>query len=244
MTVRQVLINVALVVVMAVLVGAIAHLLSSRQPREYQASSQLLFNPRMDVMQALGYPVGPQDHGAAVTDDVLDVRSFDVALRTAARMRHPRLSATAIYGATTVGSAGDVVSVVTKAGSPDLAAKINSAYVKQYLALGRARDARRARRARLALDRDLQGLALPARAGIRGAALTHEIGVLQVFERVGNPPVVIQNTIATSAPVSPQTSRDTLFGLLFGALLGVGLFAARTAMTPGARARWKAAVGA
>src|SRR5690348_7060875 len=124
MTVRQLLTSAALVVSMAIVVGAVAHVISNRQPHEYQASAQLLFNPRMDVMQAIGYPTGPQDHGAAVTDNVLQVRSYDVARATAAVLPDPWITAAAVYSAISVGAAGDVVTIVAQAGSPRLAAQI------------------------------------------------------------------------------------------------------------------------
>lgn len=234
MTVRQLITRTVLVVLIAALVGAIAYALSVRQAKQYASTTQLAFGPPTSELQVLGVPSANQDQTVALATDVLNVGSFDVASQTARVLHGPRFSAGTV--AADVGAANergsDVVTVTARAGSPQDSARLVSTYVSQFLAIDRARTSARIRVARQALDTDLAFLSKAQRNGARGDNLRNQIGLLRIFERTGNPPDIIQGVRTGSTPVAPQTQRNVLFGVLFGAILGIGLLAARGAISP------------
>lgn len=240
MTLRQLTIRIALVVLIAVLVGGIAYVLSAAQSKQYDASAQLRFGPAANELQILGVAGPNEDQNVAIASDVLDVGSFDIARRTAGALHDPRYNPATVASkiAVTRERGSDVVTIRARAGSSQEAAALADTYVKQYIAAGRQRTTARARDARRALQQALT--AIPRRVqrgvgGARGDTLRAQIGLLSVFERTGNPPDIIQGVRAGSNAVVPQTQRNVLFGLLFGAVLGIGLLAARGAISPDRR---------
>jgi len=234
LTVRQLITRTVLVVIVALLVGAIAYALSVRQVKQYASTTQLLFGAPTSELQVLGVPSANQDQTVALASDVLDVGSFDVARQTALALHDPRFNADTVAAAISAANerGSDVVTITARAGSPQDSAKLASTYVSQYLAIDQQRTSARARGARQVLDTDLASLSTTVRNGVRGDALRNQIGQLRIFERTGNLPQVIQSVRTGASPVAPQTFRNVLFGVLFGAILGIGLLAARGAVSP------------
>lgn len=234
MTLRQLITRVALVAIVALVVGVVAYVLSASQTKQYQATAQILFAPRTSELQALGLPGGPLDQTSAAANDVLDVASFDIARRTALALADPRYSADTVAGDVAVSNerGSDVVTIKANASTPQEAARLAGTYLREYQDVSKARTAAQASSGRDALASALAALPKTLRNGARGDVMRNQIGILEVFARTGNPPTVIQNVRATANPVSPQTSRNVLFGLLFGVVLGAGLVAARGAISP------------
>lgn len=234
MTVRQLITRTILVVFIALLVGAGAYALSVRQAKQYASTTQLLFGAPTNELQLLGVGAGNQDQTVALASDVLDVASFDIARRTALALHDPRFTADKVAAdiGVTNERGSNVITIAAKAASPQDSATLLSTYVREYLAVSSQRTSGRVRVARQALDTDLSFLSRTQRNGIRGDELRNQIGVLRVFERTGNPPDIIQGVRTGLGPVAPQTFRNVLFGVLFGAILGIGLLAARGAVSP------------
>jgi uncharacterized protein involved in exopolysaccharide biosynthesis len=235
-----------LIVVVAGLVGGAAYGLSVGQPVEYRATTQLLFGPSggsiLDVVT--GTTSSDPDESRAIANAVADVGSFDVARRTAGVLTSPRLNAGEISNRVEVSNptGTDVVVISARGPTPEDAARLAGAYRTQYNLQRKARLVDRARRARRTLQAQLRGLSPRQRRGPRGLSLSTQIGQLRVFEKVGSGvPSVVQGVRASGAPVD-NTQRNTLFGLLLGAVLGGGLLALRSlvrgdhgaARTPGA----------
>lgn len=234
----------ALVLIVALLVGAAAYAFSERQPEEFESAASLaygrLLSPELLVL-------GPDFAGEPDIDD--DVRlatetsrvnSFDVAAATERAV--PELGYTAgqiaaMINATPVrGSL--VVDITARAPSPKDAQRLAGAYARAYLRRVRDRERSGARRVERILRTRLDELPPGDREGVIGASLRNQISTLAVLSRVGSgSPQVIESPRATSVPAQPQTTRNVLFGLLFGLVVGVGLVALR----PDSRTRAAAA---
>ena len=231
MTFLQILSRVALVVIIAALAGAAAYLFSSSQDERYQATSRLLFAPATAELRALGFGGGDTEEEREIANKVLEVDSYDVARATAAALGDPRYTADRIANDVSASNArgSDVVTIRALAATPQQAAVIVTQYRRQFIFREMKQVRSRAKVALRSLKRALRELPRLARRTARGDALRAQIGALEILSRSSGDPVIAEGTRASTEPVEPQTVRNTLFGVLFGALLGIGLVALRGA---------------
>lgn len=231
MTTKQLLGRTVLVVVIALAVGAAAYLISDNQERTYEATTKLLFSASSPELRALGVGGGNDDEERAFQNAIAQVDSFDIARRTADRMARPDLDADAIDArVTAVGEANsDVVIIRVHAESAELAADIASAYRREFTLQQQLVVRARANAARESTRDALLSLSPGVRAGPRGESLRTQIALLALLERAGGEPLIVEGVRALRDPISPDVPRNTLFGLLFGAVLGIGLVALRGA---------------
>jgi capsular polysaccharide biosynthesis protein len=235
MSTTTIVFRVLLVVVLAAIAAAVGLAVSAGQKKEYQASTDLVFEsfaaPELGVLGA-GFVVGGPDANRRTAADIVMLQSRDVAVATA--RANPGLGYTPneIRAHISAHSPGpvDLIRLTARAGSPSKARALVLAYRKQYKLLRREREQKRARSAARALEGELARLSPRLRANARGDVLRDQIGQLEVISKIGTGlPVVTDGAYAQAAAVAPQTSRNVLFGLLFGALLGVGLLVLRSA---------------
>jgi capsular polysaccharide biosynthesis protein len=231
MTTKQLLGRGVLVVAIALAAGAIAYLVSDNQERTYEATTKLLFSGSTPELRALGLSSGQDDEERAFQNAVEQVDSFDIARRTAERMADPRFDADAIDArVTALGETNsDVVTIRVHAESPQLAAEIASIYRREFTLQQKEIVSGRAQSARETTREALLRLSPGVRAGPRGESLRTQLALLALLERSGGEPLIVEGVRALRDPVTPDVSRNTLFGLLFGAVLGVGLVALRGA---------------
>jgi uncharacterized protein involved in exopolysaccharide biosynthesis len=232
--VASALARAALVVLVAALAGVAAYLFSEGQPKEFVAQSRIAFGRQFSPeLQALGGGFAePQvDEEIRIATEAEAVRSFDVAEATA--RLSPELGMTPGEIATRVTAEpvrGSLVVRVTATGeTPQQSARLGKAYTDAYQTLRRDREREDAGRVERALETRLDSLPRRELRGPLGATLRTQLTSLEVLRRVGSgSPQVIQQPRASSVAAKPQTRRNVLFGLLFGAVVGIGLVALRT----------------
>ena len=231
MTFLQILIRVVLVVVIAAIAGTAAYLFSSRQDDRYQATTRLLFAPATAELRAIGFGAADNEEEREIANKVFEVESFDVARDTAEAIDDPRFTPDVIAEDVTASNerGSDVVTIRALADSPQLAATLATQYRRQFIFREQDQVQSRSKKALESLEDALSDLPLTARRSGRGDTIRSQMGALEVLARTGGDPVIAEGTKASAKPVEPQTTRNTLFGVLFGALLGIGLVALRGA---------------
>ncbi|MDQ3741052.1 MAG: hypothetical protein M3320_00285 [Actinomycetota bacterium] len=234
MSAAGLLLRVLIVALVAAAVGAGAYALSERQEKRYAATTRLLFGPPPAELRAIGLSQESDEEERSLANRVQEVRSYDIAVRTAEALADPTWDADSIASAISVRTdrTADVVTVSAESEDAERSAELLSEYRRQYILDQQELVKARAEAARKALRSALQELPRRSRFGVRGDVLRTQIGALRVLERTGGEPVIIEGIRAFADPVTPKTTRNTLFGLLFGAVLGVGLVSLRAATRP------------
>jgi len=235
MKLRNIVAGVALVVVLALVAAGVAVAVSSGQKKEYAATTRILFEGY--AQPELG-TLGP---GFGIGGDHPDRRTFTLGLlvdsRTVAEQvarNYPKLGYTAdqVHSQINVSSVGasDLLEITARSTSRERALALVTAYRQTFNRMRRARERRRARVAARALQSALDQLSARLRFSGIGETMRAQIGQLNVIARIGTAtPIVVEDAHADSDAVSPQTKRNGLFALLFGALLGIGLIVLRSA---------------
>jgi hypothetical protein len=226
--------RVFLVLVVAALAGAAAFAISSGQPKEYRATTDLMFesfaSPELQILGP-GFAMGGPDADRRTATNLVLVKSRDVAVATARADPGLHMSAAEIASKVDARAPGpvDLIRLTATGDTAQKAERLVLEYRKQFKLLRRDHEQRRARSAMRALQDALNKLAPRLRNGAEGESLRQQIGALEVMARLGSGlPTVTEGAYAPTAAVA-QTGRNVLFGLLFGALLGVGLVALRSA---------------
>lgn len=231
MTFFKILIRVLLVAIIAAGCGVAAYAFSVDQPKRYQASTSVLLTPSAPELEALGYRFDLGDEERRIANGVLEVRAFDVAVRTASVIDDPYYTPDRIFSEISVVNQrnSDVVTIVAQTRNPQDAALLAKEYRREFTFRRQKAVRARARRAAGALRVQLRAMPERLRAGGAGDVLRSQLGALAVFRETGGDPIIVEGVRTLSAPVSPKTQRNTLFGVLFGAVLGIGLVALRDA---------------
>jgi capsular polysaccharide biosynthesis protein len=244
-TTKQLIGRTFLVLVLAAVAGAAAYLLSNSQDRVYAATTKLLFSGSTPEQRAVGIIASTDEEERAIVNNVAQVGSYDIARRTAEVLDRRRLDADAIAGKVKVSAerGADIVTIEVRDDTPEGAALIATAYRREFIRRSEEVVQARAEIARKAVRDALAGLTPALRAGPRGDALRSQLASLAVVERVGGEPLVVEGIRADATAVSPLVVRDTLFGLVLGAVLGIGLVALRGATSSGRRSPTEAPAG-
>ena len=233
MTTRQILTRGALILLFALIVGGIAYVVSDSKEREYAATTKLLFDGSTPDQRATGLTNNSDEEERAIVNNIIQVGSFDVARRTAAALDDPKYTAGRVDALVDpfAERGSDVVVINAKGPTAAAASRLVEEYRRQYIR--RAEEIVRARADRTAagVRAALAQLTPNLRRGPRGDSLRNQLAGLTIISRTGGEPIVVEGVHPSSGPVSPNVVRDTLFGLLFGAILGVGLVALRGATT-------------
>ena len=237
MTTRQLIGRTLLVILLAGLAGGCAYALSDSRERQYEATTKLLFSGSTPELRAVGVVETVDEEERAIVNNVARIGSFDIARRTAEALDDPAWDADDIASRMRVFAArgGDVVTIAARAPSAEDAAIIAQASRREFILRSREVVRARAREARRAVREAMGGLNPVVRRGPRGDAMRSQLASLAVVQRVGGEPLVVEGVRASTRAVSPNVTRDTLFGLLLGAVLGVGLVALRGATSPSRR---------
>jgi capsular polysaccharide biosynthesis protein len=232
LTFGQLLWRVALVLVLAAIAGAAALVLSQRTEKSYTATSQLVYGVTLRPdLQALG--AGTNDATQDVTrinTETAVLNSYDVAQRTARANAGLGMSANDIHDHVRATAVNEslVANLTATDTSAQKAMQLLRAYRAQYLKLRSDQTKQRAAQVENDLKAELASLPSSQRTGSRGAQLRQQLGALAALKRSGSGvPEVSQDAYAPSSAASPNTTRNVLFGILFGAALGIGLVALR-----------------
>ena len=225
--------RVVLVLCVTAFAGGAAIAFSDAQPREYSSAMRFSFGRLLSPeLQVLGSNFADPVPDAAIRlqTEAATVASFDVARATAAAAPDLGYSAGQVAAHIDVQPIRDtlVVAIAAHSSTPERAARLAGVYGEQFLRLRREGDRRRAAVVQQALKAELASLSRREELGLKGGALRDQLGTVAVLRRVGTgSPQVIERPRTSGAPSSPDTTRNVLFGILFGLALGVGMVALR-----------------
>lgn len=216
--------HAVLIVVVALLVGALAGLgLSLRDP-EYRATAQVLFAAPGIELTIIGAAT-PQSTSTD-RDGATNVAIVEAgAVARAAARRLGDVGTRSLRSSMTIASASDsnVVDVTASARSAAEAQRRADTYAATVVDLRRASQTRRARAVQRGLQRRLDALSPRLRRSGEGARLREQIFELDTVARhgTGSPSVVQRAADATERVDNPK--QLTALALLFGLLLGGAL---------------------
>ncbi len=201
--------------------------LSLLQPKEYDATAQLLFRDPQLADKVFGSTVlAPSidpDREAATNDQLASLE--EVADRTS-RLYRGRLTLDDIRAKVSVQSTpkSNVVAVTASDSNPAAAARLANAYAEQYIAFRREADRSKIDEARGLVDRQYQALSPVERAGRRGRSLQDRSEQLQIVAslQTGNAELV-GRARPPEAASSPKPLRNSILGAVVGLMLGVAL---------------------
>ena len=226
--------NVLLVLGIALSVGVAAWLFSSSQEEQYESSMQLLYgrlvSPELQLLGAQ-FAEPDVDEEVRLATEARALDSIDVAEATA--KANPRLRMTGAEIASRVNPSpvrgSLVVRLVARAPNAFAATVLVRAYAQEFLRLRRQNERRGALRVEEALRKRFAALSAAEKASLPGVGLRNQIAALALLRRVGTgSPQIIEEPRVASSPVTPNTQRDVVFGVLLGLAVGVGLVALRS----------------
>lgn len=223
----------AVIVACAVVVPLAALGLSLLQPREYTASSLLLFrNPAFD-QQLFGATVLPQSRDAdreaatnvrlASVHAVAQITASDAAIRSARLGIRPA----DIWPKVQVRPQGqaDIAAVTVTDSSPTFAALLANTFAQDFIDYRRDTDRATIRVAQRMVQKQLKAIGARTSADrARRASLerrAEELGILASLQTGGAE--LVQRADPPSAPSSPRIKRNVAVGVVFGVILGFAL---------------------
>jgi len=205
------------------LVGALAISLSS--PKEYQATSRLLFQQDSFGAALFGNNVfqSSTDPARTAGTNVDEVNSPAVAGQVKRNLNLSQ-SPQDLLDSTTVSSEAnaDIVDISVQSTSPSQAAAIANAWGNAFVAQRQQQD--RGRIGQAIADMQAKINALPATDSSRRSEYQQQIAKLESLQAVqfGNVQVLDTASVPTAA-VSPKPTRDGAVGLLLGLVIGAGI---------------------
>jgi polysaccharide biosynthesis transport protein len=214
-----------LVLTFTLVVPAVALVMSLSQPDEYSASASLLFrDPAFDQKLFGSSFLDDSDDPDREAATNLELVSLDaVAVRTA---RELGTSRQAVSSSVDVDSEGrsNLVSVTATDQDPRRAARIANTFAQEFIGFRQDADREKLRQAQALIQAQIDRLDPEERLGPEGSELRDRAQQLEVLAslQTGNAEVV-QNATPPSSRSSPKPLRNTLLGLILGALLGAGL---------------------
>ncbi len=226
------LISAALVLIVAAIAGGAAFGFSKSQPIQYSSTAELYFggSQGLEVLGAGYTPTGTDVPTQMASEQAL-ATSYDIARATAAASPNLHLSADRIDSDITASTiAGTQLIQLSATGATPIAAQqLISSYIVTYQRLRRQQEQTQATKVAGVLRARYAALPIREKAGALGSTLRSQIGALNVLQGVGSGiPSVAQAPRVGAAPSQPKTSRNVLYGVVFGLILGAGLVALRS----------------
>ncbi|HEX3519047.1 MAG TPA: polysaccharide biosynthesis tyrosine autokinase [Solirubrobacteraceae bacterium] len=216
----------AWIVLCVVLVAGAAYGFSKHQTRKYTANASLVFSNSQLSQQVAGLqPVGSSNQLAQQNTNLKLVQLGDMAAKTAVAVGHG-LTREAVESALSVSAQGEsnIVNVAVTAISPALAADIANTYTGIFVEEQESSNHAYYASALKLVDKQLAGLSSKQRSSPSGLALQDRAQSLGVLSELRNGSVQIaQAATVPTSPSSPKTSRNTVLGIVFGLLLGLGV---------------------
>jgi capsular exopolysaccharide synthesis family protein len=202
-----------------------AYEFSSRKPKEYRATSSLLFvDSQLDQALFGKQVIAPSsDPSREAATNLALLGLSTVALRVANQLNIPRGR---VVTDVAVGSdaTSDVVSVTATDVSPGIAAKIANAYVQQYISFRQQTDRNQLTDATALVQSQLAAIPASRQSTSTYQNLLSESRQLQLLAslQTGNAESV-QTALPPKSPFSPVPSHDALIGLILGLLVAGAL---------------------
>jgi receptor protein-tyrosine kinase len=224
-TLRVLLKRWVLILFCGLLAAVAAVGISLTQPKEYTASSQLLFQNTQFDQQLFGSnfisPVADATSQQATNISLVALPT--VAARTGASLHIPARVVASEVSISGVGQS-NLAKVTVTDREPTRTARIANIYAQQYVLFRQQADRATVAAARRLVQRQLNALTPERRAGSVGQQLqnrANDLGVLASLQ-TGNAQVAQAAGVPTS-PSSPKTARNGALGALLGLLVGLGL---------------------
>jgi polysaccharide biosynthesis transport protein len=232
----------ALIVFTTLAVAGMALGLSLISEKQYEASASLLFrDPGLDqTLFGASYLAPSTDPAREAATNVKLVSLEAISRRTARALQQPPLDGRYrrmlgdrapltekdIERLATVAPEGqsDVVSITFLDTSPRVAALVANTFANEYIAFRRDADRAKVQEAKRLVESQISSLSPRALRGEQGESLMRRGDQLAILEtlQTGNAEVVQPARIPTEA-ASPNPVRNTILGLILGAMLGFAL---------------------
>lgn len=216
-----------ILLVCTAVVPAAALIWSLQQPDEYESTASILFrNVELDQSEGSSFAPASDDPTRAAETNVKLVSKGEIAARTAKRLDTPGITPGSIEEAVDISLEGesDIANVNAKAEDPQLASHIANAFALEFIEQRREADRRAILSGKAQIEAQLEQLSPAEAEGLQGQRLnerSEELSVLASLQ-TGNAEIV-QRATPNDSPVSPKPLRNTVVGLILGALLGIGL---------------------
>jgi len=226
---RRSLIVVVITLIAAALAGAFSH---AQKVHKVATASLVFGQPRPDMqVVASGFSAGDQSSQLVPSTNAALVGSDDIARATAGKLN---MSPSEVRSSVSVSSVQSSQIVEVKASRPASAeaAQLANTYANEYVSRARAEQRGRA----LTVLQSLHAQLASARRvtttrnslGVKSAAaadqLRSQIAAETALARVGSgSPAIASTASPTDVATAPRTTRNVVFGALFGLVLGIGI---------------------
>jgi Mrp family chromosome partitioning ATPase/capsular polysaccharide biosynthesis protein len=223
------------IVVITLLFGGAAYLLSMREHKAYEAEAALSFLPPTRDASLVGTPVDttqtPQERAAVNAETVHGPNTAKKVKSRVKTMLTPQQIAGSV--SSHVETRTNLVVIQVRTGSPLLAAALANAYARVVADTATRASQRQLQRAIGSLRRSLnspstRGNGTPAI--IARSNIEQQISRLEALKSFSQPVELVRAATIPSQPVSPRPVRNTLLGLLLGLTVAVLLAFGRDAL--------------
>jgi succinoglycan biosynthesis transport protein ExoP len=215
-----------LIVLCVAVVGGTAYGFSKRETKKYTATASLAFSNDQLSQQVAGLPpTSTANLLAQQANNVELVKRGDMATKTANALGGG-LTGERVAGSLSISGQGEssVVTISATETSPELAAKIANTYATEFVREQQETNRRYFKSALALVHKQLRGLSSAQRVGPDGLALQNRAQTLGLLSELNYGNVeVAEEALAPTTPSSPKTSKNTLLGVVFGLLIGLGL---------------------
>jgi succinoglycan biosynthesis transport protein ExoP len=211
---------------LTLLCGAVAYALTAAKPKQYEATSQIVFRPsQLEASLFTGtFRIGSGDASRDSATNVLLASVPQLANRAAAEVGD--LSAAQVRSRVSIASAGqsNVVNIIATDSQPARAARIANSWAHGFVAVQTATENREIAQTTRLLRRQLAGMDRLQRDSFVGESLgqrLQDLGVLRSVNSGGSQ--VIQTASVPTSPSGPKTNRNAALAAAVGLLLGLAV---------------------
>jgi succinoglycan biosynthesis transport protein ExoP len=212
------------VVLVAVVSGVAAYVLTGRKQKEYTATASLLFqNQHLDqelFSRTIAADNDPQ-RTAATNQSLVELPTVAEAVAQRLHARTSRISGEITFGSDVQ---SDVLRVTATDPSPAAAAQIANLYVQQYIAFRRTAERAQITQAESLIDAKLASIPASQLGSPTAQALIadkNNLGVLASLQ-TGDAQQV-QTAVPPGSPTSPDPTRNAIIGAILGLVAAVAL---------------------
>jgi capsular polysaccharide biosynthesis protein len=222
-----------IVLVTTVIAMALAYAFSHKQSPRKVATATLVFGQPRPDMQVVsnGFSTGDQSSQLVPNTNASLVSADDIARATASKLG---MNPTDVRNDVSVSAEqnSDVVDVKASRPTAAEAAQLANTYVNVYVSRASTLERKRAQDVLQALRAQLKGVrqattttnSLGSSSSASADQLRGAIAAESALARVGSgSPTIAQTASPTDTASSPKTTRNVLFGALFGLVLGIGI---------------------
>lgn len=225
--------RVLIVLVITLIAAGLAAAFSGAQKSQKVAKASLVFGqPRPDLqVVASGFSAGDQSSQFVPGTNASLVSADDIARATAGKLN---MSASEVRSSVSVSSeqSSEIVSVQASRPTSAEAAQLANTYVNVYVDRTRRAERSRALTVLQSLRSQLAGVrqttttrnSLGSKSSAAADTLRGDIAAETALARVGSgSPTISQTASPTDVSSAPKTTRNVVFGALFGLVLGIGI---------------------